>query len=371
MARICKGRVKHGGDENFHIFLNSVQGISRIIRLAGLVPEDCRIICSQSENTARQNREKLPPGFSIGSTTEPVRLFNFYTSTCFEGQDIYDENGRTFIVSEKYKDHTKMDIQTSLLQICGRIRDSRYKTEITQLYSFSKYKCVSREEFEAEINRDVAIAEQNAQAYDRLVGAERERLIKDFLPKSPYIGVDCEGRIVMDRNLANYEIVNYNIVNGIYRSQVNMVAALKGAGLNVVASTEDDEPDEVLESLKSIERTPFKEVFEEYCSLKAKPCKYDLSFRESRIAQEKPLVVEAYMKLGPDRVREMKYHISNIKRELVKLSHETLDVKIFLLIDPMLEKGVPILKAEIKELLEKAYKTLGINYKAKATELNK
>lgn len=116
-----------------------------------------------------------------------------------------------------------------------------------------------------------------------------------------------------------------------------MAAALKDAGLNVVTSTEEDEPDEGLESLKSIERTSFKEIFEEYCSLKAKPIRYDLSFRESRIAQEKPLVVEAYMKLGPEKVRQMKYHVYNIKREL----------------------------------LEKAYRTLGINYKAKATELKR
>lgn len=140
MARICKGRVKHGGKDNYHIFLNSVQGISRIIRLAGLMPEDCRIVCSQSEDSRNRNQNKLPLGFTIGSTTDPVKLFNFYTSTCFEGQDIFDENGRTFIVSEKYRDYTKMDIQTSLLQICGRIRDSKYRTEITQLYSFSKYK---------------------------------------------------------------------------------------------------------------------------------------------------------------------------------------------------------------------------------------
>ena len=232
-------------------------------------------------------------------------------------------------------------------------------------------KDVSREEFIANLDKAVAIAEQNAKAYDQTIGAERERLIRDHLPKSPYIGVDGDGRIILDRNLANYEIVNYNIVNGIYRSQVNMVSALKGAGLNVSASQEEDAPDEELEELKSIERTSFKEIFEEYCSLKAKPIKYDLSFRESRIAQEKPLVVEAYMKLGPEKVRQMKYHIYNIKRELVKLSHETQDVKIFLLIDPLLEKGVAIPRSEIKELLEKAYRTLGINYKAKATELKR
>ena len=297
---MCKARMKHGGDDNFHIFLNSVQGISKIIRLAGLSPEDCRIVCSKSEDSEQRNREKLPPGFTIGSTIDPVRLFNFYTATCFEGQDILDENGRTFIVSEKYKDQTKMDIQTSLLQICGRIRDSKHKMEIVQLYSTSKYKDVSKEEFEENLNREVALAGQNAKAYDQTVGAERERLIKNFLPKSPYIGVDGDGRIVLDRNLANFEIVNYNIVNGIYRSQ-------KNAGLNVIESRDEDEPDEELEELKSIERTPFKDIFEEYCALKAKPGVYDLSFRESRIAAEKPLVVEAYKKLGPEKVREMNY----------------------------------------------------------------
>ncbi len=371
MARQCKARVKHGGDDHFHIFLNSVQGISRIIRLAGLLPEDCRIVCSQSEDSRQRNQEKLPPGFSIGSTIDPVKLFNFYTSTCFEGQDIFDEDGRVFIVSEKYKDQTKMDIQTSLLQICGRIRDSKYKTEINQLFGTSKYKDVSREEFMANLDKAVAIAEQNAKAYDQTVGAERERLIKDHLPKSPYIGVDGDGRIVLDRNLANYEIVNYNIVNGIYRSQVNMVSELKKAGLNVIASREEDAPDEELEELKSIERTPFKDIFEEYCKLKERSGLYDLSFRESRIALEKPLVVEAYKKLGPEKVREMNYHVSNIKRELVKVKHETLDTKIFLLIDPMFEKGVAIPKAQIKAVLQKAYDELGVTEKAAANHLNR
>ena len=53
------------------------------------------------------------------------------------------------------------------------------------------------------------------------------------------------------------------------------------------------------------------------------------------------------------------------------MSHETQDVKLFLLFDPLLEKGIAIPRSEIKELLEKAYRTLGINYKAKATELKR
>ena len=124
-----------------------------------------------------------------------------------------------------------------------------------------------------------------------------------------------------------------------------------------------------LDELKSIERTPFKDIFEENVDL----CKdtYNLNcFRKSKIEVEKPLVKEAYEKLGANKVREMNYHQSNIKRELVKLEHETLDTKIFLLLDGQLPKQVAIPRSEIKEKLESIYKELGIKKAAKATDLN-
>jgi len=64
------------------------------------------------------------------------------------------------------------------------------------------------------------------------------------------------------------------------------------------------------------------------------------------------------------------YHQSNIKRKLVKLEHETLDTKIFLLLDGQLPKQVAIPRKEIKEKLADIYKELGIKKTAKATDLN-
>ena len=154
MARLCKSRVKNGGDDNYHIFINSVEGIARICNLASLDPNDCRIVCSQSDGSKDRNKKKLGI-YSIKSNQDPVKTFNFYTSTCFEGQDIYDKFGRVFIVSEPRKDNTKMDVMTSLLQICGRIRDSKYNTEINQFYSESAYKNVSPEEFAASLKRQI------------------------------------------------------------------------------------------------------------------------------------------------------------------------------------------------------------------------
>ena len=72
MATLCKRRMKNDSGINYHIFLNSVEGIAKIIKIAGLKPEDVRVICSNSEESARKNQSKLPQGFSIGNTSEPV-----------------------------------------------------------------------------------------------------------------------------------------------------------------------------------------------------------------------------------------------------------------------------------------------------------
>ena len=329
MARLCKSRASKGDDDHYHIFINSVDGIMRIIRLAGLDQSQCRIVCSRSGDSKSRNEKKLGE-FEIGSTTDPVKLFNFYTSTCFEGQDIYDRNGRTFIVSEAHKDHTKLDVMTTLPQICGRIRDSKYNLEINQFYASSIYKNVTPEEFAATIKKKVEEAEHDAEQFNDLTQDRKDRLIKMFINSEPYMGV-LDGKIIVDRNLAKYEMVNYNIVNGQYASQFNMNASLSQAGFQVNTNNHTHLEDVELETITSIEKSSFKDIFEEYAGIRSSKGMFNMRiFRASRIEIEKPLVKEAFEILGADRVREMKYHQSNIKKEIIKRKHETADTKIFL-----------------------------------------
>ena len=65
----------------------------------------------------------------------------------------------------------------------------------------------------------------------------------------------------------------------------------------------------------------------------------------------------------------MKYHQSNIKRELTKRMHEALDTKIFLLLDALLPKQVAIPKTEIAAQLDTIYKEFKMQKKAKATDI--
>ncbi len=369
MARLCKSRATIGGNDNYHIFINSVEGIARICNLANLNPNDCRIVCSQSDGSKEKNQKKLGI-YEIATNQDPVKTFNFYTSTCFEGQDIFDENGRTFIVSEPRKDHTKVDVMTSLLQICGRVRDSKYKTEINQFYAESEYKDVSLDEFKKRITENMKEAEEAAEALDKIKGPRRERLIRNFIWNDPYISVE-NGKIIADRNLANLEIVNYGIVNGQYATQCNMRESLTKAGLHVSQELMVPASDIQLDNTNSIQKSSFKDIFEEYVELRESKG-YNLNcFRQSRIEVEKPLVKEAYEKLGADKVREMKYHQSNIKREITKKKHETLYTKVFLLLDPQLPKQVAIPKTEISDKLQRIYNELGIPKKAKATDIKR
>ena len=115
-----------------------MEGAKAVIDALELTPDIARIVCADND----ENTVKLA-GFPRSSTKDTVRRINLYTSTAFEGCDIYDRDGMTFIVS----DTRKRDISTSMIQICGRVRDSRYG-EIVHLYDTLPYKDTTLEQFE-------------------------------------------------------------------------------------------------------------------------------------------------------------------------------------------------------------------------------
>ena len=118
-------------DYNLHIFINSMKSISKIVRGSGL--SDYRIICSEDS----ANKYKLLNCENINSS---IRKINFYTATCFEGVDIYDPIGKTIVVSDSNVSTTMVDISTLFIQICGRLRDSIYKDQVTFIVNSNNHR---------------------------------------------------------------------------------------------------------------------------------------------------------------------------------------------------------------------------------------
>ena len=120
---------------NAHFFVNSVEFIATMIKNCNLTNENTRIIFSKNNETYKHTCQ----GIINGETTDPVKKINFYTSTCFEGCDLFDTEGKIYIISESSKAQTLVDISTQVRQIAGRIRNTQYADTITHLYKATRY----------------------------------------------------------------------------------------------------------------------------------------------------------------------------------------------------------------------------------------
>lgn len=373
IVKECRKVLDNDLPHNLHIFVNSVEFIAKVIDMVKLTPEQVKVVCSTSGDNGENNQRKLGKDYPIGQPSDPVKKINFYTSTCFEGCDIYDQQGVTFIVSDGNKSNTLLDISTLFTQICGRLRDSRYKGEIIHVYSTTKYSCeVTLDEFTASTKKVLAEAVSYADEINKLSETTRiKTLSKIKYINEQYVRIE-DNRLVVDKNLANMDIVNFKICRHIYRTYVNLTDELRRNGYTITRYTFSD----IMEKIenKANARVTFKELFDEYHRLKTTEPFFSLENHEdlcAQIAVKYPLVKQAYDELGTDKVQALKYHVSNIKRELMKRQPAPTEYKIVKMINTTFTKQSPIAKSKVKAELQRIYDDLGIKRTAKAADLNK
>jgi hypothetical protein len=367
-AILCRNRIADGVGANYHMFFNSVRGISDVIQMASLKPEDCRIICS----TGNKNQEKLPNGFTIGSTTDPPKPINFYTSTCFEGCDLKDPNGYTFIICDPNRPNSLLDISTSMLQICGRIRDSKYKGHMALIFNTTRYEDTDTlEAYKARVQAELKKAEHNAAGLNMMDKDFRKQIIKKIKEfDAPFIDVTEDDEIFVNKDMVNLDIVSYKIVHGIYDTQVNLDAELQKSDFDIVSSTYIDSR---FIKLMSTEKMSFRECCEQYGAIKPLPGTYSLleDPRLIRLRNLCPEACEAVDTLGLDEVRKMKFHRQNIHRKLVSSDHRPQDLKIKREVDLRLNKFEKYTIPEIKKVLLDIYADVGLDKRPVATDLER
>lgn len=372
VVRLCREALKQQR-VNLHIFVNSVRFIADVIHTLSLSPDDVKVVCSQSGSSRQANQKLLGEQYPIAEAGDKVKRINFYTSTCFEGCDIYDHNGLTYIVSDGRRANTLLDISTLFTQICGRVRNSRYSDRVVHIYSTTHYsEDVSLEEFKLSSLKTFEEARKYADELNALSESARRRTLQKIpYLNERYIKVE-DDRLIADRNLVNKDIVNFKICRHIYRHYANLKDELQSSGYKV-QSRPYCNLTERLES-KPTARVSFKDLFEEYAQLKTAEPIFSFSSSDEQcaiIARTRPLVKEAYDSLGIERVRELNYHTGNIQRELTRQMAATTDYKIVRMIHESLPRHKAIPKAKVKEVLQSVYDTLGSNQRAKATDLQR
>jgi hypothetical protein len=98
----------------------------------------------------------------------------------------------------------------------------------------------------------------------------------------------------------------------------------------------------------------------------------DFGNSAAKIAAIHPLVVDAYNKLGDDKVRKLRYIKEAIKRELINIDKsKSQNEKIKAMLKQAIEYPCRLTCPEISKIIDKAYKTVGIEAKAKAADITK
>ena len=116
-------------------------------------------------------------------------------------------------------------------------------------------------------------------------------------------------------------------------------------------------------------RTNFKDVIDEYHELVTTQKLGNHRERIAVIELRYPFISDAYYKLGMERIRELNYNITLIKRELVKISDKPSAKKIIELVVGRIGYQNPVELKAAKNCLQNVYEILNIRRKATASRL--
>lgn len=354
---------------NAHIFVNSVEFIKQIVRNCKLTDENARAIWSQ-------HNESLT-GLVKSNTTSEVKKINFYTSTCYCGSDLFDEEAHLYIVSDDSKPHTLVDVHSDISQINGRIRDTKYWNKITHIYTTTRhYTSLTYEEYKDYVKNEIIRAEKDSKEFDTLSDSMKRRIattakknqIKQF---GEYMILDKD-KLVYDENLMSYDMYYFKLTKCTYKVRVNLTQQYEDKGFKVTFLDLADEvkhitgEEQIIKKVTAInKRDNLKENIEEYL-------KGDSNFALWMYSQYK-WFEDAINLLGVDKIIELKYNIGNIQRHIHSKKYHKEDDRINaeLNLHYKITDGVFVPLSDIKEIFKNVYNNLNILKKPKASDIEK
>lgn len=358
-------------------YVNSVNNITTIIKNALLTPEECNILCANTETNVNKIKKKLGKEFSIGRVPlkgESHKMFTFCTRTVYLGADFYSTNARSFILSDANVDCLAVDISLDLPQILGRQRDlsNPWKNRAEFYYkTLGKNKGKSKEEFNELIKSKVRKTKDLLDAYKTCAESGKHTLAEtyqyvaknanyrdNYVAVNKHSGTDLKpefnGLVVVAEQRA------FDIQQIDYKNRFSVFNTISEEGL--VEESTTNKINSFLSRFNSLL------LFREKMKL---VCETELTEQERGIILDQiPLTYKNYYQaLGPGRCKALSYDVTYIEREYSDLQFnlEDLEYEIY----KYFSEGLRYSKSDAKEILGKIYKSLGYNKTPKANDLEK
>lgn len=355
------GFIEVNGNKSYEafFFINSVNEICKILKHCNLTNDNARIICADTED----NRKKLGD-FNISTSNSANKQFTFITCKSFEGVDYFSDSAISFVVSSASAEHTKLAIDTDIPQIVGRIRSKNnpFRNKIVHIYNRTNKDIdliTTFEEMTDITNRTEEGVKQQIEKYNKATTRAEKIAIKRLINND--LILETEDGIYYNDAILKLDLYNFKVNQIIYKSGISVRTEYQERGVQTTAINYNKEEGEI-KTENETKAITFKEAY-----LKALSCQ-DLVQRDQYLKVD--LVKEAIEKLTPEEVRAVRYTKKTVKELLVskneKLNNFTKAIK-------MIKKEMPynefVPVAKVKAMLANVYEILGIEKKAKATDI--
>lgn len=204
------------------------------------------------------------------------------------------------------------------------------------------------------------------------------KLIVDFVNQNPaakegakksfneeYVYTDEDGLYKVNDMVAKLELYTFRLEQSIYKNGIALRKAYEGTG----ATTTDIDYTRINETMDKAKKISFKDAFIRYSELNSNKFQLGIDSELEYLVNSQPLIVDAYNKLGADKVRKLRYIKKDIEKALCATEDsKNTDTKIAKILYNSLQIGFNS-SASIKSNIKEAYELVGSTDKAKATDI--
>jgi hypothetical protein len=358
-------------NNQLHIFFNSVKEIGEAVRLANL--KDCSIYCAdKSENLVKLgNAAKF---FKTKPSKHTYSKINLYTTCYFEGWDLKDDGATLLLVTDAYKQHTKVGVSNKGVQALGRIREPNAKLiHITNHRNLNRMKSQDQLNHEYKL-RAMRIIDNYNQEVDFLKSNNEAPLKEQTELVEMFATIDNKTKHAIFDFERFDQIVNEQICN----EEFNNIAFIKQAWENASYSVtlKKHKPESTELPKYSEKRLSKAKRFEQLCKVikSLNEDKEQFLFNTSDLALENLkerylFEFKAYELLGYDELEQLKFNEKAIKTEIIKVSNLNAEAKLLRLLNNHFNVYQSYTKAHIKNRLQELYDILNIKRVATAEQL--
>ena len=368
IVETCRQYLDGEIDGSAHIFYNSVKEIISVVKSIMALPnykkDSIKIVCSDSDFNKR-NINKVDSGL-FHKSLSPTKIINFYTSCVFEGCDIEDEFGRTYIVVNSNRTSSKVCMTTLVPQICGRVRNSVYINDVKMLVC-GNIDCLdyTRDEWLSVVVDNLLKAKSAVDTYNHAKHLPNNQKILNTLRNSatidPYLILTDDKDIIINQCAMQSEMQRYDIIHAQYYTISQSTVAVED---NVESLYKTNIVDDAFQPLGGV----YKSVVNKIGDYKVMMKQYIKAINENDqdtidfIDLHVPICKRHLSVLSQDRVHTLRYRKKDIEIEYDYLVRKQGDF--YKILNKMnLKSGDYITGADFVIRLTDVYRKLGIDTK--------